>query len=79
MAQASMVQAQASALRSSFWVLGTDVQIPPVFYRTSYPFGAKALLTLKAWGAWASSWGEWASPWGDWASPWGDWASPLEA
>ena len=28
--------------------LCTDVQIPPVFYGTSAPFGAKALLTHKA-------------------------------
>ena len=26
----------------------TDVQIPPVFYKTSFPFGAEALLTSKA-------------------------------
>ena len=26
----------------------TDVQIPPVFYRTLSPFGAEALLTPKA-------------------------------
>ena len=39
MAQASMVEAQASASSSSFWALGMDVQIPPVFYRTSSPFG----------------------------------------
>ena len=25
-----------------------DVQIPPVFYKTSSPFGAEALLTSKA-------------------------------
>ena len=47
MAQASMVEAQASASSSSFWALGMDVQIPPVFYRTLSPFGAKVLLTSK--------------------------------
>ena len=26
----------------------TDIQIPPVFYRTSSPFGAEALLTSEA-------------------------------
>ena len=31
------------------WMDGcTDIQIPPVFYRTSSPFGAEALLTSEA-------------------------------
>ena len=51
-----------------------DVQIPPVFYKTSSPFGAEALLTSKAIDKSLSRQGKGT---GDHLLPLGDWLGVL--